>query len=78
MRTIAERIGYVKAIERAGGCVTCDMCTVLGPPEALGIEHAVTNSSKLAFYAPGSNHMKVAYGDLHACIDAAVQGKWND
>jgi predicted aconitase len=30
-RTIAERIGYVQAIEHAGGCVTCDMCTILGP-----------------------------------------------
>jgi hypothetical protein len=78
VRTIAERIGCVKAIEKAGGCVTCDMCTILGPPETLGMKHAVTNSSKLAFYAPGSNHMKVGYGDLHACIDAAVRGKWND
>jgi predicted aconitase len=42
------------------------------------MKHAVTNSSKLAFYAPGSNRMKVAYGDLQACIDAAVRGKWND
>jgi predicted aconitase len=77
VKAVSERKGYVKTIEKAGGCVTCDMCTVLGPPEALGLKHVVTNSSKLAFYAPGSNRMKVGYGDLHTCIEAAVRGKWN-
>jgi hypothetical protein len=74
--SVAEKLGYVQTIERAGGRVTVDVCTILGNPEALGVKTLATNSAKMAFYAPGSNHLKVWFGSLKNCIQAAITGKW--
>lgn len=75
-KALAEKLGYVRVIEKAGGIVTSDMCTVLSCIEALGFNTAATNSAKLAFYAPQSNKLKVWYGGIKKCIDAAIKGKW--
>jgi len=76
IRALAEKLGYVGFIEKAGGTVMADMCTVLGCPEALGFKTMATNSAKMAFYAPASNKLDVWYGSTEECIDAAVKGRW--
>jgi hypothetical protein len=75
IRALAQQIGLIDILEKAGATVTQDLCTVLGNPEALGIKTLVTNSAKMAFYAPGSNDMKVKYASLEQCVEAAVQGR---
>lgn len=75
IRALADQIGLIKMIEDAGATVTQDLCTVLGNPEALGMKNLVTNSAKMAFYAPGSNGMKVYYTNIEQCVEAAVQGR---
>jgi predicted aconitase len=76
IKAMASQLGYVKAIEDAGGVVTQDLCTVLGNPEALGFKTLATNSPKMAFYAPASNGLPTWYGTAEQCIDAAVSGYW--
>ena len=76
IKHLAKQLGYVKAIEDAGGIVTQDLCTILGNPEALGFKTLATNSPKMAFYAPGSNGLDVWYGSVEQCIDSAVSGYW--
>lgn len=76
IRALTEKLGYVRIIEKAGGIVTSDMCTVLGCVEALNLNTAATNSAKLAFYAPGSNKLKVWFGSVKECVNAAIKGKW--
>jgi predicted aconitase len=76
VRELARQLGYVDAIERAGGVVTQDMCVVLSRPEDLGFKSLATNSAKMAFYAPGSNKIPAWYGNLQQCLDAAVCGRW--
>lgn len=76
IRALAEKLGYVGLIEKAGGTVTSDMCTVLGCPEKLKFKTMATNSGKMAFYAPASNKLDVWYGSTEECIDAAVKGRW--
>lgn len=77
IRALAAQLGFVETIERAGGVVTQDLCTVLGNPEALGVKTLATNSAKMAFYAPGSNGLKVWYGSVERCIRAATTGRWD-
>lgn len=76
IRALAGKLGYLRIIEKAGGMLTTDMCTVLGCPETLGFTTVATNSAKMAFYAPASNKLDVWYGSTRECIDAAVKGKW--
>ncbi len=77
IKAFCEKTGLTQTIEKAGGVVTADMCTVLGPIEALGLETAATDSAKLAFYAPGTNKLKVWYGSVEKCIEASIKGKWD-
>lgn len=77
IKALAGQMGYVAAIERAGGLVTQDLCVVLSVPEALGFRVLATNSPKMAFYAPGGNGLPTWYGSVERCLDAAVTGEWS-
>lgn len=78
-KDLADRLGYRKTIERAGGFILADICA--GPSAPFnylkkGIKVVATNSAKTAFYAPGTSKVDVLYGDTKKCIEAAIQGKW--
>ncbi len=77
IKGMAQQLGYLAVIEKAGAVLTQDLCTVLAVPEALGATTDATNSPKLAFYGPGANGLDVWYGKLEKCIDAAINGRWN-
>lgn len=81
IKTMAERMGYVKTIQEAGGRIVCDTCVILGPMKEImernGLRSLATNSAKLAHYAPGQWDLKVHYGPVRTCIEAAVNGRWN-
>lgn len=76
VKAMAKELGYLKMIEDAGGVLTQDLCTILSDPEALGLHTLATNSSKMAFYAPGNNGFDVWYGSEDRCIEAALCGEW--
>lgn len=76
IKHMARQLGYTEIIEKAGGLVTQDLCTVLGIPECKGFRTLATNSAKMAFYAPGSNSLGAWYGSIEQCVDAAVNGYW--
>lgn len=81
IKAMAERLGYVKTIEGAGGQIVCDTCVILGPMKQIierdNLVSLATNSAKLAHYAPGQWGFKVHYGSAVQCIEAAVNGRWN-
>jgi predicted aconitase len=60
----ADKAGYVKAIEEAGGKVVADTCMVVCPLEEMGIRHAACNSGKAAKYLANMFKRKVVYGDV--------------
>jgi predicted aconitase len=74
IKSLARQLGYVQSIEEAWGFVTQDLCTILANPEALGFKTLATNSTKMPFYAPGSNGSPVWYGNVEQCIESAVHG----
>ncbi len=75
-RERAAELGYVQAIEAAGGEVVADTCAVVAPLHLLGVRSMATNAGKMACYAPMHSGVRMRFGDLEACLRAAVTGEW--
>ena len=76
-RDRAREAGWVQAIEAAGGQVVADTCAVVAPMRSIGITTMATNAGKMACYAPAHSKVKMRYGSLEQCVDAAITGVWN-
>ncbi len=63
-------------IEAAGGEVVADTCAVVAPMHMLNVRSMATNAGKMACYAPMHSGVKMRFGDLDACIEAAITGEW--
>ena len=77
-RERAQKEGLVASIEAAGGEVVADTCAVVAPVRSLGIRTMATNAGKMANYAPMHSHVKMRYGDIDQCLDAAITGRWRE
>ena len=75
-RQAAAELGYVQVIEAAGGEVVADTCAVVAPMRMLDVRSMATNAGKMACYAPMHSGVRMRFGDLEACLDAAVTGEW--
>ncbi len=60
----ANRLGYNRPIEAAGGRIVADTCMVVCPLEEMGYVVTGTDSGKAAAYLPNLCKQKVAFGDL--------------
>lgn len=80
MYAMAERMGYIKTIEDAGGVVVRETCPFLARSRVIaptkGYKTLTTNSAKMAFYAPGQFGLPTHYGNLQRVMNAAVAGVW--
>ena len=72
---IANDLGAIDVIERAGGIVLQDTCTYFTPAVRGCAGRVVTNSAKWAFYAPGMLPVNVALASLEDCARSAVLGE---
>ncbi|WP_050994780.1 aconitase X [Sinorhizobium fredii] len=81
MYAMAERVGYVETIEKAGGTVVRETCPFLARSRVIapkkGYKSLTTNSAKMAFYAPGQFGLPTHYGNLDRVMKAAVNGVWS-
>jgi predicted aconitase len=75
-RRRAAELGYVQIIEAAGGEVVADTCAVVAPMHMLNVRTMATNAGKMACYAPMHSGVRMRFGDLAACLDAALTGEW--
>lgn len=77
-RSVAERLGYVGAIEEAGGLVVSGACFYLLTPrelrERFGYRTIVTDSAKLANIIAGYDYNPVLR-PTDVCIQAALEGE---
>jgi hypothetical protein len=76
-RRQAADAGYVAVIESAGGEVVADTCAVVAPLRMLGVRSMATNAGKMACYAPMHSGVKMRFGDVERCLEAAVSGEWS-
>ena len=68
VKATADRMGYTKIIEDAGGNVVCDTCMVVAPIEDMGFEVIGVNSAKAANYVPSMCGLDVVYDDVENLI----------
>jgi predicted aconitase len=76
---LARACGLLDRLERAGVTVTADrMCfgCDLGARKYGDSVVLATNSVKAALSAPGTRGVRVRYGALDDCVEAAVNGRW--
>lgn len=68
VKASADRMGYTKTIEDAGGNIVCDTCMVVAPIEDMGFEVIGVNSAKAANYVPSMCGLDVVYNDVENLI----------
>jgi predicted aconitase len=61
VKAAADRMGYTKVIESAGGHIVCDTCMVVAPIEDMGYEIIGVNSAKAANYVPSMCGLEVIF-----------------
>jgi len=80
VRTLAQHMGYAKAIEEAGGMIVCDTCPAHTPTKEMakkqGYRTLTTDSAKMAHYVAGEEGFPAHYGSTDKVITAAITKKW--
>ncbi|MHC1604672.1 MAG: aconitase X [Candidatus Methanofastidiosia archaeon] len=72
----AERYGYKDIIENSGAKLISDTCMVVSPIEEFGFETVATNSAKGCSYLHSWCNVETRFGDIKACLAAAMSGRW--
>ena len=75
MKQLADKRGYTKVIEEAGGKFACDTCMAVAPLK--GRFRTVATTSAKGCYYSRHNMMLTKMGSLEECIEAGVKGKWS-
>ncbi len=65
----ATRMGFTEIIEKAGGKVVADTCTVVSPIERMGYKITGVNSGKAANYLPGFCKQQVVFKSLDDLLE---------
>jgi predicted aconitase len=74
-KQLADKRGYTKIIENAGGKFACDTCMAVAPLK--GRFRAIATTSAKGCYYSRHNLMLTKMGSLEQCIAAGVTGKWS-
>ena len=77
IKMMAKRSGLLQALEEQGVMVIQDSCVNNFPVDAWGFRTIVTNSGKMAHYAPGTTGAGVIFADTKNCVEAAINGEVN-
>ena len=75
-KQLSDKRGYTTTIEAAGGKFACDTCMAVAPLKGR-FKALATTSAKGCFYSR-QNLMKTKMGSMKQCVEAAVNGKWNN
>ncbi|MGC8629193.1 MAG: aconitase X [Candidatus Micrarchaeia archaeon] len=73
VKEIAEKLGYLKIIEQAGGHIVADTCMVVSPIEDMGFKTTATNSGKAAKYLPRFSKQKVVFASVPELIQKITE-----
>ena len=68
----ATRMGFTEIIEKAGGKVVADTCTVVSPIERMGFKTIGVNSGKAANYLPGFCKQQVVFKSLDGLLEGRI------
>lgn len=77
IRALADRNGYTKIIEDAGGELMSDTCSAMSRGIPAGTRVAAFDSAKQVHYLPAIMGIEGWFGTTAQCIDAAVSGRFD-
>jgi hypothetical protein len=69
VKEAANRMGFTRTIEAAGGKVVADTCMVVSPIEDMGYKTTAVDSGKAANYLPGFCKQNVVFGRLDGILE---------
>ena len=75
-KQLADRNGYTRIIEDAGGFLMTDTCSSVGRVIPKGTRVAAVDSAKQAHYLPAIMGVQAWFGTTAECIQAAITGRW--
>jgi hypothetical protein len=73
--TAADEEGITARLAHAGVTVVTDTCTYITPIMDAHDGVVMTDSGKMAYYAPGNLGLEVAFGSMEDCVESAVSGR---
>lgn len=74
---LAIRAGIADILKEAGVTIACDTCVMeMEEGDRWKNQTFVTNSGKVAQYAPGINHVLIKMASTEGCVEAAVTGRF--
>lgn len=76
IKSLADRNGYTKIIEDAGGHLMTDSCSAMSRAAPEGTKVVALDSAKQAHYLPAILGVQAWFGTTEECIDAACSGLW--
>jgi predicted aconitase len=76
IKALADRNGYTRAIEEAGGRILTDSCSAMSRAVPPGTRVVALDSAKQAHYLPAILGVQAWFGTTEQCIDAACTGRW--
>jgi predicted aconitase len=77
IKEIANRNGYTRVIEEAGGKILTDSCSAMSRAVPPGTRVVALDSMKQAHYLPAILGVQAWFGTTEQCIDAACTGRWS-
>ncbi|MEE8592806.1 MAG: aconitase X, partial [Candidatus Bipolaricaulota bacterium] len=72
---LARRGDLLEPLQQFGVTLVQDTCPFHSPVVASDAQAIMTNSGKCAYYAPGELDVRVHFGSLRSCVEAAATGK---
>ena len=73
IRDLAEKIGLLDVIEKAGANIVADTCMVVAPIEKMGYKTTAVNSGKAANYLPGFCKQNVVFQNIDELVRRVIQ-----
>jgi len=77
IKELANRNGYTRIIEAAGGKIMTDSCSAMSRAVPPGAKVVALDSAKQAHYLPAILGLQAWFGTTAQCIDAACTGRWS-
>lgn len=75
-KAVADRCGYAKTIERAGGEIMTSACPSGHETLPSGVQSIACDSTKMAHDFKSRRIGQVFHGSMLDCLNAALSGKW--
>ena len=76
IKSLADRNGYTRTIEQAGGVLMTDSFSAMSRAVPEGTKVVALDSAKQAHYLPAILGVQAWFGTTVQCIDAACTGRW--